>query len=596
MTFAVLNEWRKYTGYGIIKNYRWQFDTIIKEIEKLADLKLIISKSDVFLSMILAFLFSASPYYIRKGVCPLNLEFFIACTFMFLAFLLLNVVIRAFLYGYFSLANQRFQKCRFSAKVQVFLDSRYIVFKIAGIIFLCWLPILLFLYPGTLINDTWGQLQQFIGWIKAGDLFVKGFLDDHHPIFDTFFMGALIVPVAKLTGNWHAAIFLYVMVQACMTSFSFSYSLLYLRKKLGLDEVCVLFLLSIYCIVPLYAASVQTVSKDALFSWIYVLFFVYFIEIVRTNGEALQDRNFFYKILLLSVFCALTKKVGMYVVIFSFVALWLAKLDNKRKIKTVIITIIILMAGVMPLVRHILGAGSGGIQEMYSIPFQQTARYVKYYSKDVLPSEKAVLSKVLIYNKLAKQYNPLSADPVKGYSKRGRTIEYIIYFKVWGAQLLRHPYTYVEAFQAMLSGWFSFSEYDPLMNMNWHNQLNKSLIPAWVPVRPEYAKKTADAVQNAYHALYHAPIWGFFLSYGLYAALLPAFALSTVLRKWNGLHAKYYLVTVPVLLSLALGCWLAPVSIHFEGRRYLYPLTYTAPLLLAWCMYIYQQELQKIKN
>jgi len=40
-----------------------------------------------------------------------------------------------------------------------------------------------------------------------------------------------------------------------------------------------------------------------------------------------------------------------------------------------------------------------------------------------------------------------------------------------------------------------------------------------------------------------------------------------------------------MFFSLALGCWLAPVSIHFEGRRYLYPITYTALLMLAWCRY-----------
>ena len=133
---------------------------------------------------------------------------------------------------------------------------------------------------------------------------------------------------------------------------------------------------------------------------------------------------------------------------------------------------------------------------------------------------------------------------------------------------MRHPYTYIEAFQAMLSGWFSFCEYDPVMNMSWHSQLDKEVMPGWVPVRPEFAKKTADAVQNAYHNICRTPIWGGVLSYGLYASLLPAFALATALRNWKNQSVKYYLVIIPVLLSIVLGCWLAPLSIHFEGRRY----------------------------
>ena len=175
-------------------------------------------------------------------------------------------------------------------------------------------------------------------------------------------------------------------------------------------------------------------------------------------------------------------------------------------------------------------------------------------------------------------------------------MDYIKYLKVWAAQFLRHPYTYIEAFQAMLSGWFSFCEYDPLMNMNWHGQLDKTIIPDWVPVRSAFAKKTADAVQNAYHNIFRTPIWGGVLSYGLYAALLPAFALATALRNCKNQSVKYYLVLIPVLLSIVLGCWLAPLSIHFEGRRYLYPLTYTAPLLLGRCMYIYQNEVARTKK
>ena len=96
---------------------------------------------------------------------------------------------------------------------------------------LLWLPLLMALYPGTLINDTWGQLQQFIISIKMGDI-TQNILTDQHPIFDTLFMGLLIIPIVELTGNWHIAIFIYVLFQALLTSLAFSYSILYIRKNL----------------------------------------------------------------------------------------------------------------------------------------------------------------------------------------------------------------------------------------------------------------------------------------------------------------------------------------------------------------------------
>lgn len=190
-----------------------------------------ISKLDVFLSVVLAYAFSASPYYIRTGSCPLTLELCISMLLMFLGFMVLNIGSRAILYGYFSTADSEKKKTRFSHRVEEFLNSRFAVYKVACIILLCWLPVLIALYPGTLINDTWGQLSQFIRLTETGG--AKGILYDHHPIFDTFFMGALLVPFAKLTGNWHFAIFTYVILQAYLTSFSFSYSVLFLRNKLG---------------------------------------------------------------------------------------------------------------------------------------------------------------------------------------------------------------------------------------------------------------------------------------------------------------------------------------------------------------------------
>ena len=36
---------------------------------------------------------------------------------------------------------------------------------------------------------------------------------------------------------------------------------------------------------------------------------------------------------------------------------------------------------------------------------------------------------------------------------------------------------------SMLAGWFSWSEYDPLMNMDWRNQLDPEIIPEWAAIR-----------------------------------------------------------------------------------------------------------------
>lgn len=142
----------------------------------------------------------------------------------------------------------------------------------------------------------------------------------------------------------------------------------------------------------------------------------------------------------------------------------------------------------------------------------------------------------------------------------------------------------------MLSGWFSFNEYNPLMNMEWHNQLDPRLIPGWVPIRGNFFTITANNFQTIFNEIYKIPFFTVFLSYVFYAALVPGFLTISVFRKHRRGDIQYWLIFIPMISSIVLGCWLAPVSVHFEGRRYLYPIVYTLPLLISWSLFIYKHE------
>ena len=77
----------------------------------------------------------------------------------------------------------------------------------------------------------------------------------------------------------------------------------------------------------------------------------------------------------------------------------------------------------------------GGIQEALSLPFQQTARYVKEHEEEVTQEEKKAIKGVIAYNKLGKYYNPKISDPVKAtYKKKATTKDLTAYLKVWVQQ------------------------------------------------------------------------------------------------------------------------------------------------------------------
>lgn len=550
-------------------------------------------KIDYILCGFLALAFTASPQYIKNGNCSIDGVYVLSAITFFIVLLGVNIVVRKSISLYYQ--NRLDNQSDISLFCDRFFASRKSLLKTALVILICWLPVLIALYPGTFINDTWGQLQQFMVFTDGGQLHRK-VLSNHHPFFDTLLMGGFIIPWVKLTDAWHAVIFVYVLIQSFITSLTFAYSVIYVYKKLKIGRAASIGILAFYCIMPMYATSVQTVSKDALFSWIYVLFFVFFMEIVRTNGDVLKDKPFFVKFLLTVVFCIVTKKVGFYIIGASILILYKSNLVNKRKIGISLVVAFCMMSIVLPLTKYALGVHSGGIQEMFSIPFQQTARYIKYHPNDITPDEKVVIDKVLNFTDLAERYDPLSADPVKGYSQRGHTKDYLIYLKTWIAQGVRHPGTYIDGFNAMVSGWFSFYEYKPLMDMEWHSQLDPKKIPEWVPERNDFFKWTSSTYEKAYDIAYHNPFITVFLCYGFYASLIPAFMLATVFRSHRRVSIKYWLVAVPMVLSIGLGCWLAPVSIHFEGRRYLYPIIYTTPLIIAWCLFFYKNEEDETKQ
>lgn len=547
----------------------------------------LIQKIDIFLCAFLALAFTASSRYIKTGDCEVDGVYVLSSLLFFTALLGINFLIRKGITCYFE--SRMGTHHRLSRFCELFFDSKHGLMKTAFLIFLCWLPVLLILYPGTFINDTWGELQQFMAFTDGGRLH-RHVLSDHHPFFDTLVMGTLIVPMAKLTGAWHVVIFLYVLLQAVLTSFAFAYSVSYVYRKLEIGRGVSVLILAFYCIMPMYAASAQTVSKDAMFSWIYVFFFIFFIEIIRTKGQALQEKSFFLKFLLFIILCILTKKVGFYVVGGSLFVLLISHLTNKKKIAFSLGVALFMMVAFLPVIRSILGVHSGGLQEMFSIPFQQTARYVRDHPTEISAAEKAVISKVLVIDDLPKKYNPIFADPVKGYSQRGSKKDYLAYLRVWAVQGVRHPGTYVDAFNAMASGWFSFHEYKPLTNMGWHSQLNAKRIPEWVPERNPFSKWTATTYEKAYHMIYSNPFFTLLLSYGLYASLIPAFMIGTVFRKSKDNDIGYWIASVPVVLTIVLGCWLAPVSVYSEGLRYLYPALYTCPLMIAWCFFFYKNE------
>lgn len=481
---------------------------------------------------------------------------------------------------------------KFTRAIDRIFDSKYRTLWLAVIIFVCWLPVLFMLYPGTLANDTWGQLNQVMN-LKDGAWTISA----HHPVFDTSFMSVIILPAAHIFKNWHIAFFIYVLIQAVFTSLVFAYSISYFKDKFKQKNRTSFIFLLIYCFFPVFVMSVQNISKDALFSWLYVLFVIQFIEILRSKGEVLRRIRFLCAFLLVCVFCILAKKTAVYVILISLAFTLIFQKGNRKHLLIPISVLAAFNFVFLPAVRYTFNIEPSGTQEMLSVPFQQTARFVKEHGSEVTTEERAALEKVLEYEKLPVLYNPTDADPVKGYEPRGDKDDYKEYLKVWIAQGFRHPETYFAATVDHISGWFSFNLYQPSISMSHHSQQNDYYIPEAATERSEFFNTTANIYDNIYKFIYHIPVIGLILTFAFFATIIPyGFTIIFfIYRKVGG--CKYLLVVVPLLLSLFIGCYLAPVSANLEGARYLFPIVYSTPVLAMLVTSLYcSSKVKKVQN
>lgn len=547
----------------------------------------VVSAIDVAVCLFLGFAFAAAPDYFTNGDCKMTFAYCLTALmtsfFLLLMFCCARTLIRRYV------ISERPSNA-FGEKIVSVLESRRAILKLAFLIFVFWLPSLLMLYPGTFSNDTWGQLQQYAEMVNNG--FDTHRLWSGNPVFDTLFIGTVIYPVGVLTGEWHAAMFAYVIIQAAFTCIAFSCTVKYAYDKLKIGVTAVTVMLGVYCLLPVFPACAQNISKDAIFSWIYVLFALSFVELTRTKGEALSRRSFSLALFSLAFLCCFTKKAGLFVIILSLTGAFFAVKENKKRVAAMLMWLLCAIFIVAPVVKYALGISAARKSEIFSIPFQQTARYVKYYQQEIPQDEYAAIDKLLDMKTLATRYVPTNADSVKGFEELGGIRDYIGYVKVWIKQGLRHPACYVSAFNAMASGWFSHYIALPPMNMNWHSQLNPKVLPEKTAMRIGIAKTSGDAYQEYYKRLYEVPVLHCIFTYGFYASLLPGFVFAVAFRRRRRENRYLCLGIIPLVLSIVIGCWFCPVSVHIEGIRYLFPVIYTLPLMLAYVIYIYKCDYQ----
>ncbi len=225
-----------------------------------------------------------------------------------------------------------------------------------------------------------------------------------------------------------------------------------------------------------------------------------------------------------------------------------------------------------------MGFPPGSKKEIFSIPFQQTAFYVKRHRTEITAEEYLTIDRVLSFHELGRNYYRYSSDPVKKtYKLNDAEKENAFladYLFVWAKMFFKHPVTYFQAFLSQSSQYYTFIP-------------NSLSLPSRVVVLTEWLNTTEtdgdtlplkDISDWLYYSfLWYIPILNLFYSCAFYTNFSILLWIYLLCRKKEKSAAPF----VPVLINI-LVCVASPVN---GLLRYAMPMIAVAPLILAFAVF-----------
>lgn len=470
------------------------------------------------------------------------------------------------------------------------------------IIIVCWLPIIMINYPSILVVDAFRQLQQYYGEIP---------ITNAHPPIHTVMLG-ISVSIGRKLGDANLGLFLSNIPQMLMTLFGFSLTSMTIRKmKLPMFYIWINIIIGAFS--PAVLGMLLVSTKDLLFTSslliVYNIVILYYIKEYKTvKVDILYGLLFIF----MSTLVILFRKNGIYMMV-PLIVVYVVKLitniitfiRHKQGKKLVSISLMLGVLVIPVVLSQVIDktlekkynmAEDVRKSEMLSIPFQQTARYVKNFPNEVTDEEKEKIKAVMYYDGLGKIYNPIISDPVKRTTPKDVTNEELKdYFKVWFQMFLKHPITYIESTAAQNYYLFSPENY---------NFYYTTLTDGYDKQRPE-ERKTYDVLMNKtgitktenkkniqnklttyYRIIDSLPVIGLLSSFSFgVMVLLALFGLTIRLRLSEGI-----LSTLPMLMLL-LTIFAGPVVRGY--LRYGLPFIFVVPLMVCFTIYLNREKARR---
>lgn len=428
---------------------------------------------------------------------------------------------------------------------------------------ICWLPFLLVNLPGSVPYDGYRQLNMAYN-IEP--------ISQHHPWLVTKLFGFLFSIGNNISDNFGVAmivVFLFIAEALCYAQIV---RLLHDWKAPALLWIGAL---AYFCLVPCFGAYAQVVMKDGLYSALFALFFTYYVGISRylLRGGKIRTKALVL-FLLLELAVSLTRNNGIYICLAADVLLFLF-LAKRNRLAAFCLTVVLycsysFLNASLP---SMLGVEEAPVREMLSVPFQQTARYLKEYPDDVTQREAEQIAAILDYENLAERYQPEISDHVKDSFRTASTdADLHGYFQAWLSMGLRHPDSYIQSTLNNTYGYFyPFHNCKALSPYQFYIQ-GAPIATGDFDIHYVVPEAFRNLIINYSMAWTTAPLLAQIMNPGTYTwIVLIAAAYAISRRNWHVL-----LLLIPAALNIGV-CIVSPVNGYL---RYALPLMACTPVLI----------------
>lgn len=526
---------------------------------------------EYILSFIITLFMVIGTSFIIKGNFKPIINHPVITIFSFLIMFKIIFEIINYLFDYMDKENKKDNQKKKNKLMQLF-DNHPFTFSIVTILLL-WLIYIIAFYPGILSPDPSFQLLQYFNidnkYSEYVNLIDKNvIITNHHPVLHTLLLGFFTNIGIKFFSSFNIGLFIYTIFQTIILSSTLSYTIKFMKEiniSLKYRKICLL----IYSLVPVFPLYALSPVKDVIFGSLIILYIISIYKFIKFKKQ-IKFKDIILEIILM-VLITLFRNNGIHVILLSFPFLIFTNKENLFKFILIFISTILIYFSYSKIILPHFKITNGSIREVLSVPFQQTARYVKEHKKEVTKKEKVIIDKLLNYDTIDTRYNPKLADPVKNEFNKDYTDKDLKnYFDVWFTEFKKHPITYVEATIENTYGYFYPIE------TNWYVHIKGKKIVNNYGFDYHFNEKLKPLrmVLGGFAIIFpYIPFIGLIINIGFNTWILLFMLSYMIYRK----EYKDIIYLIPSFI-LILVCFVSPANTYF---RYALPNVFAMPVMLS---------------